>query len=124
MNNPVLFSVPGGRGVTFQVSGEGELTGGCRFLVQNLSGVTLFDVFRERGAGGYFAVPAFPETLRVFLTGRYSYQGKWYDCPEGRVQQVLNGGNTTVISFDDNGANNNGERDNDFNDCVVTADLQ
>jgi hypothetical protein len=123
MPNPVRMSIPGGRSASFSVSGEGALTTRAIIELSLPIGTPLESVTRERGNNGYFHTAAYPETRIVMVRGQYSYHGQWYDCPDGRLTSGQNGGNTTVASFDDNGANNSGDRDHDFNDCVVRLDL-
>ena len=122
----VVTSIPGGKGARFIVNRSSALGQRAVITVRVPGGtvLTTYDAKAIKGKPVTFETAPHPETRRVEVTGYYHYFERGYkESPEGKVLSTENGGDITTIGFDDNGRDDDGQRDYDFNDCTVTVEL-
>lgn len=122
----ITISIPGNRGATFSISRDSALGQGASVVIKTTTGTELLNFFMAANPtpDAPISTPPHPETRQITITGYYHFHAKGFKAsPDGKVLSTSDNGEKIIVGFDDNGVHDNGKRDNDYNDCLITITL-
>lgn len=125
--NPVTVLIPAGYSASFQIGRESALGQGAEIVLTLAKSGGIYQKFflaANPTPEGAKQIIAQNDTLEASITGFYHFHEQGYKkSPDGKILSTTNGGRTIIVGFEDNGKNDNGQRDGDYNDCTVTINL-